>query len=97
MLPRRRRCCGFITVIVVLPHDYSVIFCLLLLLRFKAINAAVIAIVVALFFRFTCMCFFVIFYDYFFPRNVQLLCVVCIVRKNEGGNFRKTMCNELSL
>lgn len=39
---------------------------------------------------------FIFAWFFFVPRNVQLLLAVCIV-ENEGGDFRKTMCNELFL
>lgn len=101
-------CCGLITVIVVLPHDYSVIFSssvfllLLLLHHFfrdltRSIATLLLLLLVLLYFFPDVPSFHFIFAWFFFvPRNVQLLLAVCIV-ENEGGDFRKTMCNELFL
>lgn len=80
------RCCGLITVIVVLPHDYLVFF-----FQFYAVVVVlVVAIVVVFLLFFTFLIFHV-----FFSAKSSIIVDVCIV-KNEGGNFRKTMCNELS-
>lgn len=107
----RAMCCELINVIVVLPHDYSVIFSSpslalspLRLILFQFDTAVIVAAadvvaitIITVFSLCACISLFFSFLHlswWFFSAKFSITVAVCIVI-NEGGNFRKTICNEL--
>lgn len=84
------RCCGLITVIVVLPHNYSAIF--LHRRRLFSLFVDAVAIVVTHFSSFMCVC--VCFHLFIiFPRNVQLLLLFALLKMKVAISVKLCVMN----
>lgn len=96
-------CCEIITVIVVLPHDYSVICCFSSSFSrcgLDAIIAAAVycapAVVVVYFFSlctYFCFCFFFHLFAWFFPRNLQLLLLFALLKMKVAISAKQCVMN----